>query len=54
MAGATMQLPFIIELFQAIKSDRNWHITCFIGNNGSLSMQKGWDKVLPYLDGAMI
>lgn len=49
-----MQLPFIIELFQAIKSDPQLaHLTCFIDSNGSLSML-GWDRVLPYLDGAMI
>jgi YjjW family glycine radical enzyme activase len=51
---ATMQLPFIIDLFEAIKSDPQLaHLTCFIDSNGSLSKQ-GWDKVLPYLDGAMI
>jgi YjjW family glycine radical enzyme activase len=51
---ATLQLPFIIEVFQAIKNDAQLeHLTCFIDSNGSLS-QQGWDKVLPYLDGAMI
>ena len=49
-----MQLPFIIELFQAIKSDPQLaHLTCFIDSNGSLPIQ-GWERVLPYLDGAMI
>ncbi|GMM89836.1 YjjW family glycine radical enzyme activase [Vibrio fortis] len=51
---ATMQLPFIIELFKAIKTDpRLSHLTCFIDSNGSLSPE-GWNRVLPYLDGAMI
>ncbi|USD31333.1 MULTISPECIES: YjjW family glycine radical enzyme activase [Vibrio] len=51
---ATMQLPFIIELFKCIKADSELsHLTCFIDSNGYLS-QSGWDRVLPYLDGAMI
>ncbi|CAH6999742.1 putative glycyl-radical enzyme activating enzyme YjjW [Vibrio chagasii] len=51
---ATMQLPFIIDLFEAMKSDLQLaHLTCFIDSNGSLSKQ-GWEKVLPFLDGAMI
>ncbi|MUJ25409.1 YjjW family glycine radical enzyme activase [Aliivibrio fischeri] len=51
---ATLQLPFIIEYFKAIKgTDSLRHLTCFIDSNGSLSEQ-GWNKVLPYLDGAMI
>jgi YjjW family glycine radical enzyme activase len=51
---ATMQLPFIIELFKAIKTDPQLsHLTCFIDSNGSLSPE-GWSRVLPYLDGAMI
>lgn len=51
---ATLQLPFIIEYFKAIKSDNALsHLTCFIDSNGSLSEQ-GWNKVLPYLDGTMI
>ncbi|MGD8170350.1 YjjW family glycine radical enzyme activase [Vibrio sp. TRT 21S02] len=51
---ATMQLPFIVELFRAIKVDEQLqHLTCFIDSNGYLSEQ-GWQKVMPYLDGAMI
>ncbi|AGH80049.1 pyruvate formate-lyase activating enzyme [Psychromonas sp. CNPT3] len=51
---STLQLPFIIELFKAIKSCPELsHLTCFIDSNGSLSAQ-GWDRVMPYLDGAMI
>lgn len=51
---ATLQLPFIIELFKQIKADQKLaHLSCFIDSNGSLS-EKGWDNILPYLDGAMI
>ena len=51
---ATLQLPFIIEYFKAIKTTPSLsHLTCFIDSNGSLSEQ-GWTKVLPYLDGTMI
>ena len=51
---ATLQLPYIIALFQAIKSDPTLqHLSCMIDSNGSLSIT-GWQSVLPYLDGAMI
>ncbi|WFB46494.1 YjjW family glycine radical enzyme activase [Vibrio coralliilyticus] len=51
---ATMQLPFVIELFKRIKSDKELcNLTCFIDSNGYLG-ESGWDKVLPYLDGVMI
>jgi YjjW family glycine radical enzyme activase len=51
---ATLQLPFIIELFKAIKQDEELsHLTCFIDSNGYLS-QQGWLNVLPFMDGAMI
>ncbi|KHD26886.1 hypothetical protein NM09_02390 [Vibrio caribbeanicus] len=51
---ATLQLPFIIELFKAIKQDKELsHLTCFIDSNGYLS-QQGWLNVLPFMDGAMI
>ncbi|WP_162063020.1 YjjW family glycine radical enzyme activase [Vibrio taketomensis] len=51
---ATMQLPFIVELFKAIKADQELcHLTCFIDSNGYLP-ETGWQRVLPYLDGAMI
>ncbi|MGF1754288.1 YjjW family glycine radical enzyme activase [Vibrio makurazakiensis] len=51
---ATMQLPFIIELFKSIKQDSELsHLTCFIDSNGSLP-ESGWEKVMPYLNGAMI
>ncbi|WP_050938449.1 YjjW family glycine radical enzyme activase [Vibrio harveyi] len=51
---STLQLPFIIALFRGIKQDPELqHLTCFIDSNGSLSTA-GWEKVLPYMDGAMI
>lgn len=51
---ASLQLPFVIELFSAIKSDeRLAHLTCMLDSNGSLSVS-GWRQLLPVLDGAMI
>ncbi|EGU46411.1 hypothetical protein VII00023_03128 [Vibrio ichthyoenteri ATCC 700023] len=51
---ATVQLPFIIELFKAIKADTDLqHLSCFIDSNGYLGAT-GWQKVMPYMDGAMI
>ncbi|ABZ74902.1 Radical SAM domain protein [Shewanella halifaxensis HAW-EB4] len=51
---ATLQLPFIIELFQAIKASPDLkHLSCMIDSNGYLS-ESGWEQVMPYLDGAMI
>lgn len=51
---STLQLPFIHALFQRIKSDETLkHLTCLVDSNGTLS-QAGWEKLLPYMDGAMI
>ena len=51
---ATMQLPFLTELFKAIKKDDDLkHLTCFVDSNGFLS-EKAWAKLLPYLDGVMV
>ncbi|MGR5238606.1 YjjW family glycine radical enzyme activase [Vibrio alfacsensis] len=51
---STLQLPFIIALFKGLKQDPELqHLTCFIDSNGSLSIA-GWERVLPYMDGAMI
>lgn len=51
---ATLQLPFIVELFQAIKASADLsHLSCMIDSNGYLS-EGGWQQVMPYLDGAMI
>lgn len=51
---ATLQLPFIIQLFESIKSDQSLkHLTCFIDSNGDLS-STGWDRVNHVLDGVMV
>ena len=51
---ASLQLPFIIELFSAIKADDELaHLTCMLDSNGSLSIN-GWQQLLPVLDAAMI
>lgn len=51
---ATLQLPFIVALFEAVKADAELqHLSCMVDSNGSLS-QTGWEKLLPVLDGAMI
>ncbi|GIU28892.1 YjjW family glycine radical enzyme activase [Shewanella sp. MBTL60-007] len=51
---ATLQLPFIIELFKAIKTSTDLaHLSCMIDSNGYVS-EGGWQQVMPYLDGAMI
>ena len=51
---ATLQLPFIIELFTQIKRNQQLkHLSCFVDSNGYLN-QVGWQKLAPVLDGAMI
>ncbi|GMR17063.1 MAG: YjjW family glycine radical enzyme activase [Gammaproteobacteria bacterium] len=51
---ATIQLPFVIELFKSIKNDAELqHLSCFLDSNGFLS-EKGWVRILPYLDGVMV
>lgn len=51
---ASIQLPFIIKLFKAIKtSPQLQHLSCFIDSNGYLSSH-GWQKVLPFTDGVML
>ncbi|MGF1687354.1 YjjW family glycine radical enzyme activase [Photobacterium japonica] len=51
---ATLQLPFIVALFNAVKADDELkHLSCMVDSNGSLSVT-GWEKLLPVLDGAMI
>ena len=51
---ASLQLPFVIELFKAIKAcPQLSHLSCMLDTNGSLS-HTGWLKLLPYLDGAMV
>lgn len=51
---STLQLPFLINYFKAIKEDpKLCHLTCLIDSNGTLSIN-GWQKIAPYMDGAMI
>ncbi len=51
---ATLQLKFIIALFEAIKADPDLrHLTCFVDTNGHLG-PKGWARLLPVTDGVML
>jgi pyruvate formate lyase activating enzyme len=51
---ATLQLKFVIELFQAIKAAPDLAgLTCFIDSNGHLGAS-GWQKLLPVTDGVML
>jgi len=51
---ATTQLPFIVDLFKAIKASPTLnHLTCFIDSNGHLA-KAGWARVIDYTDGVMI
>ncbi len=51
---ATLQLPFIVELFKQIRLDKTLHhLTCLIDSNGYLA-ETGWSKLIPFMDGAMI
>ena len=51
---ATLQLPFLIALFSAIKADPALtRLTCLVDSNGLLP-ETGWQKLRPVLDGAMI
>jgi len=51
---ATTQLPFIVDLFKAIKASPTLnHLTCFIDSNGHLA-KAGWKRVIDYTDGVMI
>ncbi|OAT33150.1 YjjW family glycine radical enzyme activase [Proteus myxofaciens] len=51
---STLQLPFLIDYFKAIKATPELkHLTCLIDSNGTLPIQ-GWQKIAPYIEGAMI
>ncbi|HFQ8225980.1 TPA: YjjW family glycine radical enzyme activase [Citrobacter freundii] len=51
---ATTQLPFVVNLFTAIKADPQLQsLTCLVDSNGLLS-ETGWEKLLPVCDGAML
>lgn len=51
---STLQLPFLINYFKAVKEAPDLkHLTCLIDSNGTLSIN-GWQKIAPYMEGAMI
>ncbi|WP_312981805.1 YjjW family glycine radical enzyme activase [Atlantibacter sp.] len=51
---ATTQLPFVRDLFAAIKGRAALHhLSCLVDSNGELG-QSGWEKLLPVMDGAML
>lgn len=51
---ATLQMAFILELFKAVKASAQLsHLSCFIDSNGGLP-EHSWNKLIPYIDGAMI
>ncbi|HEJ9414437.1 TPA: YjjW family glycine radical enzyme activase [Proteus mirabilis] len=51
---STLQLPFLIDYFKAVKEASDLqHLTCLIDSNGTLSLN-GWQKIAPFMDGAMI
>ena len=51
---ATLQLKFVIALFEAVKSDPELHdLTCFVDTNGHLGAQS-WERLLPVTDGVML
>ena len=50
----TTQLDFVIDLFRAIKADKELAgLTCFIDSNGYLGAAD-WEAVLPVTDGVML
>ena len=51
---ATLQLPFIYDFFSAVKADPQLeHLTTMVDSNGHLDI-KGWQTLIPVMDGAMI
>ena len=51
---ATRQLPFVIELFRAVKADAELAgLSCFVDSNGHLGAS-GWNTLLPVTDGVML
>ncbi|CAM7597857.1 YjjW family glycine radical enzyme activase [Citrobacter sedlakii] len=51
---ATTQLPFILELFTAMKGDPQLaSLSCLVDSNGQLS-ETGWLKLLPVCEGVML
>jgi YjjW family glycine radical enzyme activase len=51
---ATLQLPFLVSFFSAIKrSPQLARLSCLVDSNGELSVS-GWQKLEPLIDGAMV
>ncbi len=51
---ATLQLKFVIALFEAVKSDPDLRdLTCFVDTNGHLGAQS-WERLLAVTDGVML
>ena len=51
---ATVQAGFVLELFKAIKSAKEFEgLTTFIDSNGN-APQEIWDQLAPYTDGVML
>jgi len=50
----TLQLEALVALFGAIKADDTLqHLTTLVDTNGTLA-RRGWERLLPVLDGAMV
>jgi pyruvate formate lyase activating enzyme len=50
----TLQLAFLCQLFEAVKVTPGLaRLTTFVDTNGTLAVG-GWDKLAPWLDGAMV
>lgn len=50
----TRQIKFVIELFQAVKADKDLAgLSCFIDSNGYLGAAN-WERLLPVTDGVML
>ncbi|MGY0150387.1 YjjW family glycine radical enzyme activase [Edwardsiella tarda] len=51
---ATLQLPFLQALFQAIRQDPLLQrLNCLVDSNGELA-ESGWARLLPWCDGVMV
>ncbi|EKS7813605.1 YjjW family glycine radical enzyme activase [Edwardsiella piscicida] len=51
---ATLQLPFLLALFQAIRRDPGLQaLDCLVDSNGELS-EPGWARLIPWCDGVMV
>lgn len=51
---ATLQLPFLVNFFAAIKADPILNkLSCLVDSNGELAIS-GWQKLEPVIDGVMV